>query len=118
LKKQGIVVKPKNWLVFCLTFSWVEKLKVKETAMTQAVNMISSYNDSQLVEDDQSAVIFSHGMSLKDIEKSVILETLRRQHFNRTRTARVLGIGIRTLQRKLKFYKEHDGDVIADFERI
>ena len=54
------------------------------------------------------AVIFEQGMSLKEIEKSVILETLRRQQFNRTKTARILGIGIRTLQRKLKYYREVD----------
>ena len=82
--------------------------------MTQALN---SFEDNNF-EEEQPAVIFSHGMSLKDIEKSVILETLRRQRYNRTRTARVLGIGIRTLQRKLKHYREHDGDVIADFVRI
>ena len=67
---------------------------------------------------EQPSVVFNHGMSLRDIEKSVILETLKRQKFNRTKTARILGIGIRTLQRKLKFYREHDGEVIADFIRL
>ncbi len=65
--------------------------------------------------DMETSVSFGHGMSLKDIEKSVILETLRRQRFNRTRTAKVLGIGIRTLQRKLKQYREVDANVIVDF---
>jgi DNA-binding NtrC family response regulator len=53
-----------------------------------------------------NAVAFSHGMTLAEIEKQVILETLKRQNFNRTRAARVLGIGIRTLQRKLKQYRQ------------
>jgi transcriptional regulator with PAS, ATPase and Fis domain len=44
------------------------------------------------------------GTKLKAIEKLVILETLRQQKYNRTKTAGVLGIGIRTLQRKLKQY--------------
>lgn len=65
--------------------------------------------------DIETSVSFGHGMSLRDIEKSVILETLRRQRFNRTRTAKVLGIGIRTLQRKLKQYREMDSNVIVDF---
>ena len=47
-------------------------------------------------------VQFNQGMTMAAIERSVILETLRRQNANRTRAARVLGIGIRTLQRKLK----------------
>ena len=66
-------------------------------------------------EDLESSVSFGHGMSLRDIEKSVILETLRRQRFNRTRSAKVLGIGIRTLQRKLKQYREMDSNVVVDF---
>ncbi len=47
---------------------------------------------------------------LREVEKLVILETLKREQYNRTRTAKVLGIGIRTLQRKLKLYRaaEHD----------
>ena len=49
-------------------------------------------------------VAVDSGMTLADIERVVIMETLKRQNFNRTRAARVLGIGIRTLQRKLKQY--------------
>jgi DNA-binding NtrC family response regulator len=51
------------------------------------------------------------GTKLKEIEKLVILETLRHQKYNRTKTAGVLGIGIRTLQRKLKQYSaESNGE--------
>lgn len=59
-------------------------------------------------------VSFESGMTLADIEKAVILETLKRQNFNRTRAARVLGIGIRTLQRKLKQYRADIGLSLAD----
>ncbi len=54
---------------------------------------------------NETQVAFEQGMTLADIERAVILETLKRQSFNRTRAARVLGIGIRTLQRKLKQYR-------------
>lgn len=50
------------------------------------------------------AVTFEAGTKLADIERVVILETLKQKNFNRTHTARALGIGIRTLQRKLKRY--------------
>ena len=43
---------------------------------------------------------------LADIERQVILETLRRNEGNRTKTAEVLGIGRRTLIRKLQEYGE------------
>ena len=49
-------------------------------------------------------VAFEPGTPLHEIERAVILETLRQQSYNRTHAARVLGIGIRTLQRKLKKY--------------
>ena len=76
-----------------------------------AVKMQS--NSVQIVSD----VNFSHDMTLRDIERSVILETLRRQRYNRTRTARVLGIGIRTLQRKIKLYRDVDNGMVIDFPR-
>lgn len=60
-------------------------------------------------------VSFEQNMTLADIEKAVIIETLKRQNFNRTRAARVLGIGIRTLQRKLKQYRADLGmPILAD----
>lgn len=63
----------------------------------------------------ETQVNFEHGMTLADIERAVILETLKRQNFNRTRAARVLGIGIRTLQRKIKQYRSDLGlPILAD----
>ncbi len=47
---------------------------------------------------------------LADVEKHVILETLRRNHGNRTKTAEVLGIGRRTLIRKLQEYNAQNNE--------
>ncbi len=52
-------------------------------------------------------------MKLKDIEKAHILVSLERAKWNRTHTARQLGIGLRTLQRKLVRY-EKEGAVILN----
>ena len=60
--------------------------------------------DSITRESNLNSLNIQVGMKLKAIEKVVILETLRQQKYNRTKTAGVLGIGIRTLQRKLKQY--------------
>lgn len=57
---------------------------------------------------DAASVIFTPGTKLREIERIVILETLKQKNFNRTHTARALGIGIRTLQRKLKRYGASD----------
>ena len=45
------------------------------------------------------------GMSLEDIEKEAIKETLRYTNNNKAKTARVLGIGKRTLYRKIEKYE-------------
>ena len=50
---------------------------------------------------------------LEDAERLLIMATLKRARFNRTRAAMMLGIGIRTLQRKIKQYAEE-----ADAQRI
>lgn len=44
-------------------------------------------------------------MKLEQIEKQEILKRLEALNYNRTQTARSLGIGIRTLQRKLARYE-------------
>jgi DNA-binding NtrC family response regulator len=44
--------------------------------------------------------------TMAEIERRAILETLERADGRRTEAARLLGIGLRTLQRKLKDYKE------------
>jgi DNA-binding NtrC family response regulator len=44
------------------------------------------------------------GRALKEVEKDMIVETLRATDWNKTRAAKMLGIGTRTLYRKLKEY--------------
>jgi len=56
---------------------------------------------TDLVPASQSALA---GMSLREIEKLAIQHTLRMTGNNRERAAKVLGIGARTLYRKLKEY--------------
>lgn len=56
---------------------------------------------------DSPVLVVQPGQArLDDVERYLIMATLRRTRYNRTKTARLLGIGIRTLQRKLKQYSE------------
>lgn len=48
------------------------------------------------------------GVTLAASEKRLILKTLEREHGNRTRTAQVLGISIRTLRNKLRKYRQEN----------
>lgn len=49
--------------------------------------------------------LFHVGMRMDDLERSAILATLEETEGNRTRAAAMLGISLRTLQRKLKEYR-------------
>ena len=44
------------------------------------------------------------GLSLKDIERDLVLETLARTDGNRTASARLLGLSVRTLRNKITEY--------------
>jgi DNA-binding NtrC family response regulator len=50
------------------------------------------------------------GMTMAEIERRAILKTLEETGGNRTKAAEVLGIGLRTLQRKLKEYRSEEPD--------
>ena len=47
----------------------------------------------------------SVGLTMKEMERELILKTLERMEGNRTRTAEILGISLRSLQYKLKDYE-------------
>ena len=52
------------------------------------------------------------GTTLRNLEKWLILKTLSSQKSNRTKTAKLLDISIRTLRNKIKEYREADGEEI------
>lgn len=62
----------------------------------------------QRVEDlpEADAIRIPAGTTLPEAEKTIILDTLRRTGGNKTAAARILGIGLRTLYRKLELYEE------------
>ncbi|MFP4379386.1 MAG: sigma-54-dependent transcriptional regulator [Candidatus Sumerlaeia bacterium] len=55
----------------------------------------------------------SNAGKMEDVERVVILQTLREQNFNRTATAQALGISRRNLQYKIRRYKK-EGYAIED----
>ncbi|HLK11879.1 MAG TPA: sigma-54 dependent transcriptional regulator [Candidatus Binatia bacterium] len=52
------------------------------------------------------------GLTVREVERQLILDTLRRTNNNRTQAARLLGISIRTLRNKLAEYRQR-GEVDA-----
>jgi len=52
------------------------------------------------------------GLDLQELEKRYILKTLQEQEANRTRTAELLGISIRTLRNKLNEYRQSGEEIV------
>lgn len=58
-------------------------------------------------------LVIRSGTTVQDMERALILETLRAKNNNRTEAAKLLGISIRTLRNKLNDYRQ-EGIVIDD----
>jgi DNA-binding NtrC family response regulator len=65
----------------------------------------------QLTAVDRSYVAHLVGHSLAHIERELILQTLRHSQGNRTRSAGLLGISIRSLRNKIRDYRNQGESV-------
>ncbi|MBN8536299.1 MAG: sigma-54-dependent Fis family transcriptional regulator [Deltaproteobacteria bacterium] len=92
-------------------YFWPGNISELESVMERAVilsqeNVISEkhirFDDFQ----KHSSLNLSMGMSLSEVEKRLILQTLEHTENNRTKAAHILGISIRTLRNKINEYKE------------
>lgn len=87
-------------------YHWPRNVSELETAIDQATT-ICSFNT--ITEDDiyfdVSETAGFLGLSLAEMEKKLILQTLEITEQNRTRAAEILGISIRTLRNKLNEYR-------------
>ena len=54
--------------------------------------------------EDQEVVVYRHGMTIHDMESAAIEAALRKVSGNRRKAAELLGIGERTLYRKISRY--------------
>ena len=80
--------------------------------------MLTTYD----LHPDPAAALQLVGLQAADVERELILATLRATHGNRTHAAAILGLSIRTLRNKLHEYAEdgisvplpHDGATSED----
>ena len=103
-----------------LASPWRGNVRELENAMERAVLMGSGgrllpehlfleEQDGEPVAVPEKTVNLSTGVTLRDMEKKLIFETLGQVNDNRTHAARMLGISIRTLRNKLRQYREEHG---------
>ncbi len=94
--------------------SWPGNVRQLQNAAERAVVMVQGGQlelGHFLIEDDlqepgRSTAEFDAALTLKQMEKRMILASLARYHENRTQAARHLGISVRTLRNKLNLYRE------------
>ena len=78
--------------------------------MTQEETLLPKHLSLEEVEDrEQPDPQITAGLSVKEMEKELIYQTLEEMNGNRTHAAKMLGISIRTLRNKLREYKEGHG---------
>jgi two-component system response regulator HydG len=108
---KGIVPQAMDLL---MRYAWPGNVRELENVIERAVIMArgdrietehfpSTIGGQEGYQASQSSILPS-GRSLKEVEKTMILQTLDDMSGNRTQTARILGISRRTLQLKLKEY--------------
>lgn len=94
------------------SWSWPGNLRELENVIERAVILSEDQILEENIQFDNHQVQksdFAVGMTLSEVEKQLILQTLELTSQNRTKAAQVLGISIRTLRNKLNEYKSDGG---------
>ena len=75
---------------------------------TESISIEDFFTDVQKItyqrEDPVGDSVGTIGMTMEEIEKEAIRKTLGKNSGNKKKTAEILGIGLRTLYRKLESY--------------
>ncbi len=98
---------------------WEGNVRELENVVERAVLMSTgSYLDEasfQFLQGEEPPIpiqIANRQLTIREMEKRLILETLQDQGGNRTRTAEILAISIRTLRNKLNEYRSEDPELV------
>ncbi|HKB07776.1 MAG TPA: sigma-54 dependent transcriptional regulator [Candidatus Polarisedimenticolia bacterium] len=87
-----------------------------DTKVLTVENLPEQYRSPHAAAPSSAAAPSGAARRMEDIEKEAILRTLQETGGNRTRAAEILGIGLRTLQRKLREYGQSTGESPAAVE--
>jgi len=96
-------------------YSWPGNVRQLENVIHRAVLLARSERitaEDLILEEEIGVGRMGAGLSLREMEKRLIIETLRRVGGNRTRAAKLLGVSVRTIRNKLKEYGI-DGRIFA-----
>ncbi|MCB0319112.1 MAG: sigma-54-dependent Fis family transcriptional regulator, partial [Bdellovibrionales bacterium] len=82
--------------------------EMKSVPLSERVEIIKEQTEIVELEDD---LMIRSGLTVHEMEKKLIIETLRSTNSNRTQAAKLLGISIRTLRNKLNDYKKEGVEI-------
>ncbi|NOY22261.1 MAG: sigma-54-dependent Fis family transcriptional regulator [Acidobacteria bacterium] len=111
----GNVRELKNVMESLVIFAQNSTISLSELP-EEIIGKVGSYGvrSGEIVEsvlrNTEDSLLLKIGTPMADVERELILKTLEQCDGNRTVAARILGIGLRTLQRKLKEYGEAEID--------
>ena len=103
-------------------YHWPGNVRELENALERAVLIGSSewiepadlsLSTGQPVADNSATPEIRAGLSVREVEKKLIVTTLKQVNDNRAKAAEMLGISIRTLRNKLKEYRQAAEPVAA-----
>lgn len=107
-----------NVMKYLYEYDWPGNVRELENTMERAVVVCKEHliqmkhlycsHDSQNTNEEDSALPLPSGLTLRELEKRFIMQTLREQKGNRTWTADKLGISVRTLRNRLKEYAQDE----------
>jgi DNA-binding NtrC family response regulator len=78
-----------------------QRVQVIELGETQPLADLLPANEPE----ERGSVVYRPGMTMAEVEKEAIAAALSQHRGNRRKAAEVLGIGERTLYRKIRAYK-------------
>ena len=96
---------------------WEGNVRELENIVERAVLMTTGTHldaaSFQFMQDEEPVKpqAINRTLTIREMEKQLILETLQKQGGNRTRTAEILAISIRTLRNKLNEYRRDDPEL-------
>ena len=70
-----------------------------------SIEILTMFEESHASDENTNSVSNLAGISMKDMEKNLIVQTLEKVDGNRTHAAKMLGISIRTLRNKINEYR-------------
>jgi two-component system response regulator FlrC len=92
---------------FLMRRHWRGNIRELENTIHRAVHLaktdVIEVDDFMLYEEVSSPDAMPHG-SIKDMERNLILKTLREVNGNKTKAAKMLGVSVRTIRNKLNEY--------------